>query len=83
MPRLGTANAGVAERPKAEDSRTALEGVTRFKSWPRHLNRLRQGLKRTGETTPPVHKARLEAHSCAGYTSRRKGSFGVSGGGEP
>ncbi len=29
-------NAGVAERPKAADSRSALAGVPRFKSWPRH-----------------------------------------------
>jgi hypothetical protein len=28
--------AGVAERPKAADSRSALVGVPRFESWPRH-----------------------------------------------
>jgi hypothetical protein len=30
------ADAGVAEWPKAADSRSALAGVPRFKSWPRH-----------------------------------------------
>ena len=32
------ARAGVAERPKAADSRSALVGVPRFESWPRHKN---------------------------------------------
>jgi DNA-binding PadR family transcriptional regulator len=32
-------NAGVAERPKAADSRSALAGVPRFESWPRHRAR--------------------------------------------
>lgn len=33
-----TVRAGVAERPKAADSRSALAGVPRFESWPRQLS---------------------------------------------